>query len=370
MSNFSHFVISKPIDKKFLFVVFFLVLGGFFAFLSASFGLLARGNPIFYSVLKSQIFFGILPGIIFCYFISRIKYNFWKRISIVIFLGAIILNCLLFIPSLTFEHGGATRWLVVFGNTIQPAEFLKVATIIYLAAWISSIRDKINSKTYGLIPFIVILSIALSLMMWQRDTDNALVLAISAVGMFFISGARWKDMAVLFLIGAIGFSVLVYNRPYIKERIFTFFNPSHDVEDAGYQVNQSLMAIGSGGVFGKGFGQSVSKYGRLPEPIGDSIFAVIGEEFGIIGGLCVIFLYIAFMLQGFKIAIRAPDSFGRLMVVGIVILITAQSFVNIASMLGLIPLSGLALVFVSHGGSSMLASLIALGFIFGVSRQT
>jgi cell division protein FtsW len=328
MSVFSPFIIKKHIDVKLLIVSSLLILGGFFAFFSASFGLLARGNPIFYSVLKSQIFFGLLPGLIFCYFISKFKYSIWKRISIIIFISAVIFNCLLFVPGLAFEHGGATRWLNVFGSTIQPAEFLKIATLIYLAAWISSIKDKINSKTYGLLPFIIILSISLGLMMWQKDTDNAMVLVVSAFAMFFISGARLKDMAILFLVGALGFSALVYNRPYIKERIVTFFNPSHDLVDAGYQVNQSLIAIGSGGVFGKGFGQSISKYGRLPEPIGDSIFAVIGEEFGLIGCLSVLLLYMAFMFQGFRIARKAPDSFGRLAVVGIVLTHSLTSSVS------------------------------------------
>lgn len=370
MSFIDSHIVRKPVDVQFLIVSSLLVLGGFFAFFSASFGLLARSSPMFYSVLKSQILFGILPGILICYFISRIRHTAWKKTSIVIFIGALIFNSLLFIPGLSFEHGGATRWLDIFGISVQPAEFLKIATIIYLAAWISSKKEKINNKVYGFLPFILILSITLAFMMWQKDTDNAVVLTISALGMFFISGAKLKDVLFIFLIGIIGFSFLVFQRPYLKDRIMTFFDPSRDTASSSYQVNQSLIAIGSGGVFGKGFGQSTSKYGRLPEPIGDSIFAVVGEEFGLIGSLSVIFLYMAFLFQGFRIAMRTNDSFGRLLVVGIVILIVTQSFVNIASMLGLIPLSGLALVFISHGGSSILASLIALGFILGVSRST
>ncbi len=370
MSFSNLYLVKKSVDRQFLVVSILLVVVGFFAFFSASFGLLARGNPIFYSVLKSQIFFGIIPGIIFCYLISKFKHVVWKKVSIFIFLLALAINSLLFFPSLAFEHGGATRWLNIFGSTVQPAEFLKIATIIYLAAWIASVKDKINTRTHGLLPFIIILSVAMGFMMWQKDTDNALVLLVSAFGMFFVSGARWKDMLIFLVIGILGFSVLISARPYIKERIVTFFDPSKDLIDSGYQVNQSLIAIGSGGLFGKGFGQSASKYGRLPEPIGDSIFAVIGEEFGLVGCLSIIFLYMAFLFQGFRIAKKTSDSFGRLVVIGIVILITTQSFVNIFAMLGLIPLSGLALVFISHGGSSMLASLIGLGVALGVSRST
>jgi cell division protein FtsW len=369
MSFLSSYIVRKPVDTQFLVVSVLLILGGFLAFLSASFGLLARSSPMFYSVLKSQVLFGILPGLLLCYFISRFKHNVWKKVAVFIFVSALLFNCLLFIPGLSFEHGGATRWLNIFGVSVQPAEFLKIATIIYLAAWIASAKEKINNKVYGFIPFIIILSVALIFMMWQKDTDNAVVLTISAIGMFFVSGAKLKDILIMFLIGCLGFSILVFQRPYIKDRIMTFFDPSKNTSDSSYQVNQSLIAIGSGGILGKGFGQSVSKYGRLPEPIGDSIFAVVGEEFGLIGSLLVIFLYMTFLFQGFRIAIRAPDSLGRLLVVGIVILIVTQSFVNIASMLGLIPLSGLALVFISHGGSSILASLIALGFALGVSRS-
>jgi cell division protein FtsW len=188
--------------------------------------------------------------------------------------------------------------------------------------------------------------------------------------MFIVAGGRWRDVLILFIIGVIAMGFLVTARPYLQDRIEVFLNPEEaDIRGSGYQINQSLIAIGSGGLTGRGFGQSVQKFGRLPEPIGDSIFAVAGEEFGFIGASFLIILFVAFALRGLRVALRSPDSFGGLLALGIVILITSQSFINIASMLALFPLSGTTLVFVSQGGTALLIALAEVGILLSISRH-
>lgn len=302
--------------------------------------------------------------------LSRFHYTNWRRFALIIFALTIVLNLLLYIPGLGFEHGGALRWLNIGGMTIQPSEFLKIAFILYMATWLSGSKEDIQEIRFGLLPFIIILGITVLLLLIQRDTDNAFVLTLSALSMYFAIGARWRDIGIIVLAGCIGLPILFMMRPYLMDRVMTFFDPSRNQESSSYQLNKSLVAIGSGGVFGRGFGQSVQKFSGLPEPMGDSIFAVIGEEFGLLGSVLIILLFTAFILQGLRISIRAPDSFGRLLVLGIVILMGAQSFINISSMLGIFPLSGLPLVFVSQGGTSMLVSLMAVGLIFNVSRYS
>jgi cell division protein FtsW len=175
---------------------------------------------------------------------------------------------------------------------------------------------------------------------------------------------------IICLIGFGAITVLAFVRPYVMERIKTFINPSSDPRGSSYQLQQSLIAIGSGGAFGRGLGQSVQKFNYLPEPQGDSIFAVIGEEFGFLGTTLLLTLYVFFAIRGFKIALRAPDTFSRYLVVGLVTLLTAQSFLNIASLVGLFPLTGVPLVFISHGGTALMVALGAVGIILNVSRYT
>lgn len=362
------FSAEKPVNRTFLLIVSTIIILGAIAFFSASFGLLSRAGASFSSVIFSQLVLGLLPGIFLAWLLSRFHYTNFRRFALIIFLLTIAFNLLLYIPALGFEHGGALRWLQIGPFTIQPSEFLKIAFILYMASWLSGSKDKIKDYRFGILPFFLILGATVLILLLQRDTDNAVIITLTALIMYFAMGARIRDIAVVVLIACISLPVLFYMRPYLMDRVLTFFNPSRNQESSSYQLNKSLIAIGSGEIFGRGFGQSVQKFSGLPEPIGDSIFAVIGEEFGLIGGILIILLFTLFLLQGLRISIRSPDSFGRLLTLGIVILITAQSFMNIASMLGIFPLSGLPLIFISHGGTSMLVSLAAIGLVFNVSR--
>jgi len=359
----------KSIDKPFLFITGFLVLFGIIIFISAVLGLLARdGGANISDIFFSQLVLGVLFGGILLFIFQRLNYRFWKRASFYIFIISIFFSMLVFVPSLGLEHGGATRWLLLGPVSLQPSEILKFGFVIYLSAWFSMIREKIFNFKYGIFPFLIFLIIAGAILLSQPDTGTFAVLFISGVAVFFAAGGRVKHLAIIILTGIIGLFILASFKPYVKDRIETFLDPSRDPQGSGFQIKQSLIAIGSGGIFGRGFGQSVQKFNYLPEPIGDSVFAVLAEEFGFIGSIILIILFILFTIRGLQIAARAPDSFARLTTTGLVILIVSQSFLNMAAMLGVMPLTGLPLLFVSHGGTAMLMTLAEVGIILNISR--
>ncbi len=360
---------KKAVDKPFLFGLITLIVVGFFIFSSASLGLLARDGEQYSSVAFSQTVFGLLFGTIALIATSRIPYKNYKKYSFYLLVGACIFTALVFVPGIGFEHGGAKRWLLIAGQSIQPSEFLKAAFVIYLAAWLSSVKDKVQTVKYGLFPLMCISGIAGVLLLLQPDTDTFLVMLASGIAMFLTAGGKWKHILVLFLIACITVGLMAIFRPYVRQRITTFFDPSSNAQTSSYQIQQSLIAIGSGGLSGRGFGQSIQKFNFLPEPIGDSIFAVAAEEFGFIGAVVIVCLFVFFAIRGLKIAAKTEDSFGRLLVVGIVILIISQAFNNIGSMVGLLPLTGIPLPFMSHGGTALLITMGLAGIILNISRH-
>ncbi len=359
---------TKPVDSLFFGIVMVLLGIGLVAFTSASLGVLAKNTAKFYGIMFSQLGLGLVGGIIMMTIISKINYLFWRKYAFYIFCATLILMLFVFIPGVGFSHGGAKRWVSLAFITFQPAEFLKIAFIIYFAAWLSWIKHKITDVRYGVLPFVVMLLITAGLLFVQPDTKSFLLILAAGAIMLFVSGVPIKYLLALIIGGGIILGTLVAFTPYLQARIKTFINPSHDQSGSSYQLKQSLIAIGSGGITGRGLGQSVQKFSYLPEPQGDSIFAVIGEEFGLIGGLTVLLLYVGFAFRGLRIAYRAPDQFARLVVTGIVVLITFQSFLNIASIVVVFPLTGVPLVFMSQGGTSLLISLAAVGIVLNISR--
>ena len=356
------------IDRPFLVMVVTLVVLGFFIFTSASLGLLARDGASFSSVAFSQIFLGIVLGTIALLINTRIHYHFFKRYSLFIFLLSIAATLLVFVPDLGVEIKGARRWVDIGFVSFQPAEFLKIGFVIYFAAWLSRVRDKMHSFSYSVVPFVILLGFVGAILLAQPDTGTFIVIVSTGFVMFLVGGAKWRHVAAVVGLSVISAATLALTRPYVMERVLAFLDPSKDPLGSSYQIQQSLIAIGSGGLFGRGFGQSIQKFNFLPEPASDSIFAVMGEEFGFVGAVILISLFLALALRGLKIASRAPDYFSGLLVVGIVILITSQSFINIASMLGIFPLTGLPLLFVSHGGTAFFFVLFEVGIVLGISR--
>jgi cell division protein FtsW len=355
-------------DRILLGIVLVLVIGGFFIFSSASLGLLAREGARFSSVAFSQILYGIVGGSIALYLASSIHYRIWRKPGFYIFLASLVLTLLVFVPGLSLEINGARRWLKIGFFSFQPSEFLKIGYVIYLSTWLSGMKRHIRSFTKGALPFFGIIALVGAVVLAQPDTDTFVVMTLAGVALFLTAGGRWRDILALGAAGLVLFAVLAFSRPYIMNRLTSFIDPSTDPQGASYQINQSLIAIGSGSVFGRGFGQSIQKFEHLPEPISDSIFAVYGEEFGFVGSVLLVLLFSFFAFRGYRIATESADLFGMLLVIGFVTLIVSQAFLNIAAMLALAPLSGLPLPFISQGGTALLAVLGSVGIILNVSK--
>lgn len=358
----------KSIDSLLLILVFVLVVGGFFIFSSASLGLLARSGASFGSVAFSQFFFGIVGGGIAMLITSNIYYRNWRQYAFYIFVATALFTLAVFIPGLGMTHGGATRWLDLGFTTIQPSELFKIGFVIYIATLLSGTHKQIETLRYGVIPFVSVLAVTALITLSLPDTDTFLIMVMAGVAMFITAGSNWKHILLLGVTGIVLIAAVAFMRPYIMDRITTFLDPSSDPQGSGYQIQQSLIAIGSGGWFGRGYGQSIQKFEYLPEPIGDSIFAVYAEEFGFVGSLMLILILASFTFRGFKIATQSSDLFGMLLVVGFMTLIVTQAFLNIAAMAGIAPLSGLPLPFISHGGTALLTTLAAIGIVLNVSK--
>lgn len=361
---------KNKIDKVFLGIVTTLVVLGFVAFTSASLGRLSQGESKFYGVVFSQLIFGLGLGLVALYIGLKIPYKFYKTYSLILFILSIILTALVLVPGIGQSHGtAARRWIDIFGYSFQPVEFLKIGFIIYFAAWLSWAKDKVKSPLFSILPLLVMLGIVALVLYKQPDTKNIILMTITGTAMLFVSGAPLKYIFGILGIAIVGFMMLIYFKPYLKERINTYIHPSENSKTSSWQLQQSLIAVGSGGVLGRGLGQSIQKFKYLPEPQGDSVFAVIGEEMGFIGCAIFICLYVAFALRGYRIAIRnAPDSFAKLLVIGIVTIIMVQSFMNIAAIIGVFPLTGVPLVFVSQGGTALMLSLGMVGIILNISK--
>ena len=358
----------KGVDRTLLFIILTLVTLGFFIFSSASLGLLARDGARFSSVAFSQITFGIIGGGLGMFLTSQIYYRNWRKYAFYIFVATAVFTLAVFVPGIGFEHGGAKRWVSIGSFTMQPAELLKIGFIVYMATLLSGLSKSMHSFKNGTLPFLGVIAVVGCILLLQPDTDTFLLMGAAALAMFIVAGGSWRDVSIMLLAGIVLLALLAVTRPYIMDRFTTFLNPTDDPQGKSYQIQQSLIAIGSGGIAGRGFGQSIQKFEYLPEPIGDSVFAVYAEEFGFIGGVLLIGLLSFFTFRGYKIATHSQDMFGMLLVVGIMTLIAMQAFLIIAAMLSLAPLMGLPLPFVSHGGTALMATLTAVGMVLNVSK--
>ena len=355
------------IDKPFFSLTLILVFVGFFIFVSASLGLLARGEGLFSAIALNQTI-SLVLGLIACFNTSRIRFTLWNKYAFYIFLVSLFATLLVFMPFIGFEHAGARRWLILGPLSFQPAELLKFGFVMYLCAWFAGMKQRIGTFKYGVMPLMILLGTCGIVLALQPDFGTFIIIGVAGFSIFIAAGARWTHIVALALAGIVGLSALGFFVPYIQDRVLTFVDPSRDPLGAGYQIQQSLIAIGSGQFFGRGFGQSIQKFNFLPEPVGDSIFAVFAEEWGFLGSFLLFVLLVAFLSRGYRIANQAPTSFTRLVVVGIITMIVGQSFINIGSMLGMFPLTGDPLVFVSQGGSALIVALAEIGVILNISK--
>jgi cell division protein FtsW len=358
---------GAQIDRFFMTSIGVLTAAGFVIFLSASLGLLTQNGVSFGTIALKQ-FASLAIGVGAFFALANLKYTWLRRSALFIMIGAILINLLLFVPGLSLFHGGAARWINIGPISFQPSEFLKIAFVIYLAAWIQFAKDKVSTIRFGLIPYLAMIGILGALLLAQSDTDTFLIIACTGIVMLLVAGMPVKHMAMAGGILALVVVGVIAVRPYAYQRVHTFLSGNNDARGAGYQINQSLIAIGSGQITGRGFGQSIQKFGYLPQPTDDSIFAVAGEEFGFIGGTVLVALYILVAASAFRIAGKSPDLFGAMVSVGIAILIVTESFLNMSAMLGIVPLSGVPLLFVSHGGTALIIILAASGIVANVSK--
>jgi cell division protein FtsW len=305
-------------------------------------------------------------GFLFCFLTP---YRIWEKISIFLMIGSVIMLVLV-LTAAGADYGTAKSWLNFAGFSIQPVEFAKFALIIYLAHWMSAHRHEIKDFKYGFIPFIGILGFIVSLVALQPDFGSIIVISLSSIAVFLAAGGSLLQVFGGAAVASIPAYYIVLTTPYIYNRFLAFFNPELDALGIGYQIQNALTAIGSGGWFGVGFGKSIQKNGYLPEVQGDAIIAAIAEELGFIRTTMILILFGILIWRSFEIAKKTKDPFAKLVVVGVAASIGIQAFINIAVNTGIFPNTGITLPFISYGGSSLLISMIGVGLILNISKGT
>lgn len=318
---------------------------------------------------KRQLLFAII-GLIAMFFIMNIDYWTWRSWSKVILITCFVLLIAVLIPGIGNVRNGSRSWIGVGAFSIQPSEFMKLAMIIYLAKFLSENQKNITSFKKGLVPSLGLVFTAFALIMLQPDLGTGTVMVGTCLIMIFVSGARIAHFIGLGLIGLAGFVGLIAAAPYRIKRITAFLDPWEDPLGSGFQTIQSLYAIGPGGLFGLGLGQSRQKFFYLPEPQTDFIFAILAEELGFIGGAFVLLLFALLLWRGIRTALNAPDLYGSFLAVGIISMVAFQVMINIGVVINLIPVTGITLPFFSYGGSSLTLMLMAMGILLNISRYS
>jgi len=360
---------TKKPDKALIYISFILVIFGIVSLLSASAPLSQKtyGSPFY--IFLHQLLYGIIPGIIFILIILKIPMKLFKKYSFFIMLFSLFLVALVFLPHIGIAKGGARRWVKIGRVVFQPSEFLKVSSIIYFSAWISEKTKKIKNNSEIFLGFIIILLILIPVLYFQPDISTLGIIVFIALSLYFVANTPlWHNILIW---GLFGSAFILFSRlaPYRMNRISVFLHPDLDPLGKGYQIKQSLIAIGSGGLKGVGLGLGRQKFGFLPSPASDAIFSVISEELGFIGAIFLISLFLALLIEGIKIAKSSKDDFNKLTSIGITIWIVSQAFLNIGAMTKILPLTGIPLPFISAGGSAILAELIGLGILLNISKQ-
>ncbi len=325
------------------------------------------GDPFY--LFKHQLFYGGTVGIVALLTGIFVPYTRWRPFALPALLIAVVLLILVFIPGLQVASGGSARWIGIGPITIQPSEITKLAMILYLAALLEKKESELHDWKKSVLPFLVITGIIGFLVILQPDLGTLFSITVIAAAMVFAAGFRLHHLFLLGLGGLAALAILISTARYRLARVFVYLHPELDPQGIGYQINQALLAVGTGGIWGLGFGRSRQKYHYLPEPASDSIFAIIAEELGFIRSSFLVIAFVILAIRGYRIAQLAPDMFGRLLAVGITTWISVQAFVNMASILALTPLTGIPLPFISLGGSALVTLLFACGILLNVSRH-
>lgn len=323
-----------------------------------------------YFFLKRQLM-GVGVGLIAFFLFQRVSISFWRTFALPFFFVTLLALVAVLLPGIGERVYGASRWLSIGPFSFQPSEMAKLSFIVYLAAWFSRRERTLAGDFFeDLVPFLVIVGLLGFLILKQPDTGTFGLIFLVALAMYFVAGARLMHLFGLFVLGLVSLGVLIRMAPYRLQRFLVFLNPDFDPQGAGYQVNQALIAIGSGGIFGAGLGYSRQKFNYLPEPVTDSIFAVFAEEWGFLVSLLLLGMFLFIAWQGLRIAKNASNDFGRYVATGIVAWVLFQAFINIAAATALIPLTGIPLPFVSYGGTSVVFLLCAMGILIRIGKES
>ena len=320
----------------------------------------------FFFAKRQLLFAGV--GVLAMFFIMNVDYWTWRTWAKVIIIVCFVLLILVLIPGVGMVRNGSRSWIGVGAFSIQPSEFMKLAMIAFLAKYLSENQKKITSFKKGLMPSLSMVFVAFGIIMLQPDLGTGTVMLGTSIVMIFVAGARLSHFVMLGLVGVAGFVGLILSAPYRIKRITSFLDPWEDPLGSGFQIIQSLYAIGPGGLFGLGLGQSRQKFFYLPEPQTDFIFAILAEELGFIGGSFVILLFALLLWRGVRIALGAPDLYGSFLAIGIIGMVAIQVIINVGVVTGLMPVTGITLPFLSYGGSSLTLMLMAIGVLLNISR--
>ncbi len=359
---------SKKYFKTISLLTFILLGIGIAMVYSASYNSSSEkfGYPYYFFV--RQVIFAAV-GVFVMYSVSLVDYRIFKKLAYPLLILSCILIILTFIPGIGRTINGANRWLGLGPINIQPSEMAKVFLIIFVAYLLEKKEDKLNSFSYGFLPCVLIPGIIMLLVLFQRDLGSFAIMGFMIFIMMFLGNIRIKHLLLPILLFAISVGILIVSSPYRLNRILAYLHPFQHYHDKGYQSSQSLISFGGGGILGIGLGNSMAKFHYLPESFTDYIFSILAEELGFVGVFVVIMLFTMFLISGIRMSLNVKDRFGRLLGMGLTILITLQAFINMAVCTNILPPKGLVLPFFSYGGSALIINLFAVGILLSIARD-
>ncbi len=351
---------TVPVDRFFLVVTGILIVLGVLFFCSGAFFLFSSKSSLFWGTLARHLGLGLGGGGLFYILIRRVPLAVLMNIAPYIGAFSVLFTLLVFVPQLGVAHGFATRWISIGGFELQPGESLKLGALLISAWWFARHRALAHTVSHGLVPYLCIIGVVGAALLLQPDTDSFLVIAFAVTAVYLSAGASWKHIAFVALFAVMLGGGLIATSTHVRQRVMTFINPSSDPLGTSFHVRQSLIAIGSGQITGRGYGRGVHKYQYLPEPMGDTIYAVIGEETGFIGTSVVATLFFLWYMRAVILSHRLHSFFARYTVFGLAHIVLVQAFLNILSNIGLFPFSGLPLPFMSQGGTALFVLICSI----------
>ena len=357
----------KKMDKTIVITIITLIIISLFIIYSASYvwAEYKFNNPFKYVI--NQGIFSII-GLIALYIVSKFDYKIYQKKANLILAICIILLLLVLVPGIGVIRNGSRSWFQIGSFGIQPSEFAKISLIIFSSKYLAKSHKFLKDYKKGLFPILLILLLIFGLIMLEPDFGTGMIIVISIISLLFIAGVNMKFFGIIFFIGILGIIGLIIIAPYRMNRITSFLNPWSDPLGTGFQIIQSLYAIGPGGILGVGYLNSRQKSFYLPEPQTDFIFSIIAEEFGIVGALIILILFSIILIKSFQISLKQENLFAKYLSFGLTFQLIIQVIMNLSVVIGLIPVTGVTLPFLSYGGSSLLTSLISIGIILNISK--